>query len=261
MTTATQKPAAAMPRTMRVEHCMGTVFSIDVRDCGDWEAPIADVVAWLHRVDATFSTYKRYSDISRMQRSELRLVDADPTVAQVLDLCAAIEPETRGHFTARVGRTIDPTGLVKGWAIDRAGALLAANGATNFAINGGGDVLLRGHASPGRDWRVGIVDPHDRSRLITAAVGHDLAVASSGVAERGDHIVDPYTGAPADTDLAAATVVGPSIVRADAYATAAFVMGSAAHAWITGIEGYELLTVSNDGDVVTSARWPDPDTA
>jgi thiamine biosynthesis lipoprotein len=240
-----------------VEHCMGTVFSFDIRDAGTWTAAVAESVAWLHRADAIFSTYRRDSDITRMQRGELRLADADAMVAEVLALCADVEMTTRGHFTARRGRTLDPTGLVKGWAIQHAGRILAGHGAVNFAINGGGDVLASGHAAPGRAWHVGIADPRDRTKLITAVRGHDFAVATSGVAERGRHILDPFTSAPAQEALACVTVVGPSILLADAYATAAFVMGPDAGAWMDTVGGYELCSVTAAGALTTSTHWAD----
>lgn len=245
------------PPVKHVEHCMGTVFSLDIRDAGRWTVALAETIAWLHRADAIFSTYKLDSDISRMQRGVLRLADADPSVAEVLDLCADVETRTRGYFTARRGRTLDPTGLVKGWAIDRAGDILRNHGARNFAINGGGDILARGFAAPGQMWHVGIADPHDRTELITTVRGHDFAVATSGVAERGQHIIDPFNGLAATATLESATVVGPSIIDADAYATAAFVMGTDAPRWMDTIEGYELVAVTNQGTLMTSARWAD----
>ncbi|HST64307.1 MAG TPA: FAD:protein FMN transferase [Mycobacteriales bacterium] len=239
-------------RTVHVEHCMGTVFSIDVRDPGDWGDAIAAVVARLHHLDAVFSTYRPDSDISRLRRRELRLTDADPDVAVVLDLCAELQRETGGHFSALAAGRIDPTGLVKGWAVEEASRMLRAYGAGNHAVNGGGDVQLAGEAGPGREWTVGVVDPLDRGRILTTITGRDLAVATSGTAERGAHIVDPFTGRPV-THLAAATVTGPSLTRADAYATAAFVLGPAAIDWIATRPGYAVLLVRPDGSVQEAA--------
>jgi len=122
-------------------------------------------------------------------------------------------------------------------------------------VNGGGDVQLAGEAAPGRPWTVGIVDPRDRTRLLTTVEGRDFAVASSGVAERGSHIQDPFTGRAA-TGLAGVTVVGPSLTRADAYATAAFVMGRDAVRWIDTVPGYAALVVTPEGHWARSAGWP-----
>ena len=246
---------ATVARSVHVEHCMGTVFSIDVRGAGDWTDAIADVVGWLHHVDAVFSTYRPGSDISRLQRRELRRTDADPDVAVVLDLCAEVQRETGGHFSALTGGRIDPTGLVKGWAVEEASRRLRRHGSASHAVNGGGDIQLAGEAEPGRVWTVGISDPHDRSRVLTAVSGRDFAVATSGTSERGAHLTDPFTGRPV-THLAAATVTGPSLTRADAYATAAFVMGPTALDWIDTVPGHAALLVDTSGHPYGSGAWP-----
>lgn len=246
-------PAPA--RWVHVEHCMGTAFTIDIRDPGQWDAAVADVVAWLHRVDAVFSCYRQDSDISRIQRRELRAADADPEVLTVLELCSQVQLESGGAFTAMPHGRLDPTGLVKGWAIERASQRLRAHGCANHAVNGGGDLQLAGVAAPGRPWQVGISDPHARGRILRTLSCRDCAVATSGTSERGAHIVDRITGrSPAA--LAAASIVGPSLTFADAYATAAFVMGEAALGWIEGIAGYAALLVTADGRVITSRGWP-----
>jgi thiamine biosynthesis lipoprotein len=246
---------SSLDRTLRVEHCMGTVFSIDVRTPGDWSAALDQVIAGLHRVDAVFSTYRADSDICRMHRRELRLADADPMVAEVLDLCARAQAETDGAFSATWNGRLDPTGIVKGWAVERASEQLRARGAVDHCVNGGGDVQLSGEARPGEAWTVGIADPLDRTRVLTTVRGRDLAVAGSGTAERGAHVLDPFTGAPV-TAFASATVVGPSITFADAYATAALVMGAAALPWIDGLPEYSCLLVAADGRIRASSRWP-----
>jgi thiamine biosynthesis lipoprotein len=243
-----------LARTVRVEHCMGTAFTIDVRDPGDWNDAIADVVGWLHRVDTVFSTYRPDSDINRIQRRELRVEDAHPEVGRVLDLCAQVQVATGGAFSAMPQGRLDPTGLVKGWAVERASLLLRDHGARNHGVNGGGDLQLAGEAAPGRPWVVGISDPRDRSRIASTVTGRDFAVATSGAAERGQHILDPFTARPA-AGLASATVVGPSLTFADAYATAAFVLGRQATRWIEDVEGYQALLIDTDGATSASRGW------
>ena len=250
--------AVERPRTLHVEHCMGTVFSIDVRGQGDWGEALGDVVAWLHRVDAVFSTYRSDSDVSRISRGELAVDDADPDVALVLDLCQLVEEETGGAFTVHWNPAVDPdpTGLVKGWAIEQAGHILAAHGSRNHAVNGGGDIQMAGGPAPGQPWRVGISDPFDRSRVLAVVAGRDLAVATSGIAERGNHIVG---GRAAAGELAGVTVVGPSLTRADAYATAAFVMGRQSVEWLEALPDHEGLVVFADRTVATTPGFPAAD--
>jgi thiamine biosynthesis lipoprotein len=214
-----------------VEHVMG----MPVRVEGDVDA--ARVFAWLRWVDATFSTYRADSEISRLDRGELD--DPHPLVREVLARCEELRVETGGLFDARAGGRLDPSGYVKGWAVERG----AACGRGRFLIDAGGDVLLRG------TWRVGIRHPYARDRLAAALVLTDCAVATSGTYERGAHIVDPRTGRPA-TGLSSVTVVGRDLGTADAFATAAFVAGDPA--WTA-----PLAAMSIAGDrVFTTATWP-----
>ncbi|HET6910467.1 MAG TPA: FAD:protein FMN transferase [Mycobacteriales bacterium] len=234
-------------RTLHVEECMGTVFTIDIRDPGaTWDEAIGEVVAWLHHVDEVFSTYRVGSDISRICRNEISPSGADPLVAEVLELCVEVQRETGGYFSAMHSGRLDPTGLVKGWAIERASDLLREHGSANHAVNGGGDIQFAGEPMPGDPWQVGLVDPFDPRRLLEVVHGRDFAVATSGTAERGAHLVDPFTG-HAVTDLASVSVVGRSLTRVDAYATAAFAMGAHAQPWLESQTGYEGLVVAADG--------------
>jgi thiamine biosynthesis lipoprotein len=214
--------------TRHVEHCMGTVFSFAIADEGDWTEPLARAVAWLHHVDATFSTYRDDSAISRLRRGE---VVQDPLVDEVLELCEHYESETGGAFSAHLPDGLDPSGLVKGWAIERASDLLREHGSRNHAVGGGGDMQLAGEPEHVRPWHVGIADPFDSSRVVTTVEGRDLAVATSGTAERGLHIVDPRTGQPAQ-GFASVTVTGPTLTRVDVAATAAFVLGADGATWL-----------------------------
>jgi thiamine biosynthesis lipoprotein len=205
-----------------------------------------------------FSTYKHDSDISRLRRRELTVARAHPDVAAVLDLCAEVEIETDGYFTTFPDGALDPTGLVKGWAIEQAGRVLQAHGSRNHAVNGGGDIQMAGEAAPGRPWTIGISDPFDPTRIVTTVTGCDFAVATSGVAERGAHIIDPHAGTPA-TELASVTVTGRSLTRVESYATAAFAMGTEALDWIEGLSGYEAFIVLPDGTTASTTGFHRPD--
>ncbi|GAB3979077.1 hypothetical protein GCM10029978_073490 [Actinoallomurus acanthiterrae] len=242
-----------MTARKHVEHCMGTVFSFDLREPYPEDGALGEAVRGLHRVDATFSTYRPDSDISRLARGEVTAGDCAPEVGEILALCERLTEETGGCFSAYPGGTLDPSGVVKGWAIERADGLLRAAGSLNHHINGGGDIRLAGGPEPGRPWRVGIADPLRPGGVATVIAGRDMAVATSGTAERGAHILDPRTGRPAASGLASVTVVGPSLTLADAYATAAFVMGEAARDWIEGLPGYEAYAIGLDGRTWTTA--------
>lgn len=223
---------------------MGTAFSM-VADVGEG---IEAAVARLHAIDAAFSTYRPDSVISRMARGER--VGYDAEVAEVLERCAEIEADTDGAFSSRPDGRLDPGGWVKGWAIEEVSRLLSAAGSRNHLIVGGGDVQARGEPEPGRPWTVGIADPRRPGRYAALVSGHDFAVATSGTAERGNHIIDPVIGRPA-TGFASVTLIGDRIARTDAYATAVFAMGpNRGLAWVEERDGYEAYAVLPDGRTV-----------
>ncbi|MFC5655542.1 FAD:protein FMN transferase [Streptomyces nogalater] len=239
---------------------MGTVFSIDVRggDPGAVRAALAKAVRGLHAADAAFSTYREDSDVSRLGRGELTVSRCAPEVAEVLGLAAEAERVSGGWFSTRYRGAPDPTGIVKGWAAERAARELAAvAGVRGVAVNGGGDVQLLGAPEPGRAWRVGVADPLRAGGLaavVSAAGAREWAVATSGTAERGAHIVDPRTGRPAVTDLVAVTVVGPGLAFADCWATAAFAMGTREGlSWLESLPDAEGLLITTDGEARCTA--------
>ena len=257
--------AGAQPGRLRhAEHVMGTVVSFDVpawagrdrsdpHDPGDPGTPgftgaLGGAVRWLHWVDATFSPYRDDSDVSRLGRGSLALAACAPELAEVLAACADVSALSGGYFTTTPGGRFDPSGYVKGWAIERAAAMLTASGSAQHTVNGGGDVQCVGLRGPGQPWRVGIAHPLRPGSLALVVSGQDFAVATSGTAERGPHIINPHTGQPA-TGLASMTVVGASLAAADAYATAAFAMGPAARDWIQSVAGYEAFAVTGTGEV------------
>ena len=171
--------------------------------------------------------------------------------------CAELCDETGGYFDvrARASLQLDPSGLVNGWSVDRAAALLDAAGATSYAVNAGGDIRLRGGALPENVWRVGIQHPLERDRVAAVVQTRDLAIATSGAYERGEHVIDPHTRRP-PTDVLSVTVTGPDLATADGYATAAFAMGSRGAQWTAGLSGYESMVILAEGRVLSTPGFP-----
>ncbi|MFE0823852.1 FAD:protein FMN transferase [Streptomyces sp. NPDC058847] len=234
---------------------MGTVFSFDVRggEPTAVRAALDEAVAGLRRADEVFSTYREDSEVSRLARGETTLAECVPEVAEVLELAAEAERVSDGWFSASYRGRLDPTGIVKGWAVECAARRVAAAGASGVSVNGGGDVQLLGTPGAGRPWRVGVSDPLRPSGLaavVSAAGAAELAVATSGTAERGAHIVDPRTGHPAVTDLVSVTVVAARLTWADCWATAAFAMGAREGLrWLEALDGVEGLLVTAGDEV------------
>jgi len=258
------------PEFFRVEQIMGMPILIDVRDPDVDPAVLDRAFAWLRQVDARFSTYMTDSEISRLNRGELILADVHPDVREVLARCEELRAETGGYFDIRApslasGETaaspagatgsVDPSGLVKGWAVARAAAILDEAGARNYCINAGGDIAARGRPAPEPHWRIGIQHPLLRDQLAAVVAITDQAIATSGAYERGAHIIDPRTGNPPE-DVLSVTIIGPDLATADAYATAAYAMGKHGPGWTARLTGYEAMTILADETVLSTMGFP-----
>lgn len=252
-----------------VEQIMGMPISIHLRGAGltgsqrPDGAPSSTIEGAVHaafdalrEVDATFSTYRADSEISRLARGELRLRDATAPVREVARLCREAREITQGWFDAdrpdgAGGRTFDPTGLVKGWAVQRACTQLATGLPENdVLVNAGGDIAVWCAREDGEAWRLGIENPLDRTALLATLELRTGGLATSGTAARGHHIYSPATGSAA-TELASVSVIGPSLMWADVYATAAFARGTGAVDWLRTLSDHTWLVVDCDGTVTT----------
>ena len=246
------------------EHVMGTVVSFAVlpgvpspgkpdrapsgREPA-WPDPAAAIRAActrLHEADAVFSTWDPRSPLSRLRGGSISEADGPPILGEVRAVCETARDISGGWFDPwAMPGGYDPTGLVKGWAVDRALDALRDAGVPAALVNGGGDLAAFGGPAPGEPWRTGIRHPW-RPAALAAVLEVRGAVATSGTYERGPHLVDPHTGRPA-CRAASATVTGPSLAMADALATALAVGGDAALEAIEGLAGYAGYLIRPDG--------------
>jgi FAD:protein FMN transferase len=258
-TTTTTAGTGGVRTPMRryVAHVMGMPISLALRGRHADDARAADAwtaaLAVLRDADRVFSTYRADSVISRLGRGEIALADCPPEVAaqvrEVLALGDAAERDSGGAFAVRRGGALDPSGVVKGWAADRAAATLAALPDTDFCLSAGGDLTCRTLDPAAAPWRIGIEDPHDPTGLVAVVPVHTGAVATSGAARRGAHIVDARTGRP-PVGVASVTVIGMSLTTVDVDATAAYALGPDAANWLK-TRGATALVVHADGATTT----------
>ena len=245
-------------------------------------AAIAAACQVLHRCDAVFSTWDTGSPVSRFRRGEATLGQMPPEFHEVLRECHAARGASGGWFDPwAMPGGFDPTGLVKGWATERALGVLRDAGLPGALVNGGGDVAAFGSPAGGQRWRVGIRHPwragraggrgRDRPGPVTEERGLEpaggsgpcapgarprgkgvpprasiAAAATSGSYERGAHLIDPATGRPVSR-AASATVTGPSLALADALATGVAVGGDEALAAVARLAGYAAYLIRPDG--------------
>jgi thiamine biosynthesis lipoprotein len=247
----------ALPGVRRVAQIMGMPIVLDVRDERRDEDAIEAVFDWLRVVDGRFSTYRADSDVSRLNRDEVMRAETHDDVREVLDRCDELRRLTNGYFDMRYAGpdTVDPSGLVKGWAVDRGAALLDEAGVCNYALNAGGDMRLRGGALPAPRWSIGIEHPRLPQEIAAALDLTDVAVATSGAYVRGEHVLDPHSHEP-PRDVLSVTIIGPELATADAFATAAFAMGAAGPRWTAGLRGYEAMTILTDDRVLCTPGFP-----
>lgn len=240
-----------------------------------WQSVIKD----LSEADRIFSTYRPESVISRFNRGELTMEECPPAVHEVLAIAAAAERQSSGAFsvwlprpkasarppvtastaTARqpgpdlnesdlfdtVGpgcRWLDPSGVVKGWAVERASRRLAELADTDYCLAAGGDLICRVRDPISPAWQIGIEDPTQPDQLIGLVPIRCGAVATSGTAHRGEHLLDARTGKAA-TGVCSVTVIGPSLTWADIDATAAYALGTEAADWLRTRTGQSALVV------------------
>jgi thiamine biosynthesis lipoprotein len=242
--------ATETPAVSHAEPVMGTVVSFAVVPGGQSGRAVAEAIgaacAALHQADAIFSTFDPHSPVSRLRRGAARLGDLPAEVAEVLELCAGARQASGGWFDPwAIPAGVDPTGLVKGWAVERALAVLREAGMAAAMVNGGGDIAVFGAPAPGQAWRAGIGHPW-RPGALAAILEVTAAVATSGSYERGPHLLSPFTGQPASR-AASATITGPSLALADALATALAVGGDEVLATVAGLDGYAGYLIRPDG--------------
>lgn len=241
-----------MTKLVHPEEVWGTVVVIDLRSNSLGQEVLADacdrIVAYLHEVDRLFSTYREDSEISALRSGRLKIEDASPLVKEIWRLCLVARDFTEGAFDAWAARGgFDPSGYVKGWAADQALAIARSAGIEHTQVNAGGDLSLLGGTESGGPWRIGIRHPDDEKEIAQVVELSDGAIATSGIYERGAHIIDPWTGLPA-LGARSATVVGPDGGIADALATALVVAGRGGAHWFLKMTQYSAWVVDRHGD-------------
>ena len=250
-----------------IEVCMGTTFRFAGRsNFNEFETNdlIHRACEILHEADRTFSLYKPDSPLSQLSRGETRVADCPPVVGEIWDACEEWEKRTDGWFSAMTPQnTFDPSGVVKAWAAKRAAEYIYEAGIKDFTMNAGGDVWLSKDLSADLDWRIAISKPisiaSPDAGVLTVIDLKDTkfrAMATSGSAERGQHIWNPKAaGKEAPTELVQVSVVADDLITADVWATAAFAAGIRGIALLNAAPGIEALFVLANGDLAATDNF------
>ncbi len=203
---------------------------------------------YLITVDVRFSTYKEDSEISRINRGEIEHDAISTDMREVFALAEKTKKDTNGYFDIRnPDGHLDPSGIVKGWAIRNAAALIRETGHENFMVNAGGDIATSGKNAEGKEWSVGIRSPFNVNEIVKVVYPCGKGVATSGSYIRGSHIYNPH--APEETliDIVSITIIGPDVLEADRFATAVFAMGKDGISFIENLSGFEGYAIGKNG--------------
>lgn len=225
---------------------MGMPITVELVDARD-ETPIKQVFSYFRAVDARFSPYKKHSELNELNRAPANHKPSSE-MQEVLKLCAQTKDLTGGYFDIkRQDGTLDPSGLVKGWAIDNAARLLKDAGLSDFYIEAGGDIVAEGHSELNQPWVVGIRSPFEIDQIVKTIKLTGQGIATSGTYIRGQHIYNPLDNYATPTGVASLSVIGPNIFEADRMATAAFAMSERGVSFIASLPGFEAYQIDQRG--------------
>lgn len=138
-----------------------------------------------------------------------------------------------GKLQVKPGTSIDLSGAIKGFAVDRASEYLIKKGISSAMVNGGGNIRVIGKNIKGLPWKLGIVDPRATDEIVGYLYLDDDSTSTSGDyqsffikdGKRYHHLLDPHTGYPVDSGCSGVTIVSKSAATADMLSTTAFVLG------------------------------------
>ena len=227
---------------------MGMHITVEIVDKRVTSKIFEEIFSYFTAVDKQFSTYKDDSEIMRINRGEISKDNYSFEMQEIFSLSEKTKQETFGYFDIKKpDGTLDPSGIVKGWAIKNAAKILLKKGYRNFCIDAGGDVQSCGLNKEGNIWSIGIRNPFKEEEIIKVVHVGDKGVATSGSYVRGQHIYNPHMPENKLLDVVSLTVIGSDILQADRFATAAFAMGKEGINFIEQLPGFEGYAIDAEG--------------
>jgi thiamine biosynthesis lipoprotein len=233
---------------------MGMPITVEIVDAWANAQAFDEVYDYFYDVDQTFSPFKEMSEVSQVNRGELRLEDTCADMQTILELAELTREQTGGFFDVWHKGKFDPCGIVKGWAIDEAASLLYRNGFRDFYVDAGGDVQVYGRNAENQYWTVGICHPFELDKIVKRVALDDRGIATSGSYLRGAHIYNPHSSAPLD-EIVSITVIGEDVLEADRMATAAFAMGRIGIHFVEKLPGFEAYMIDAQGQATMTSGF------
>jgi thiamine biosynthesis lipoprotein len=233
---------------------MGMPITVKITAANVPRKVFAEVFDWFASVDARYSPYKPDSEVSRINAG-LPESEWSNEMKAVLARCEKTKLQTRGYFDVYHKGRLDPSGLVKGWAVKAASDLLRKRRYEHFYIDAGGDIQAQGQNADHLPWRIGIRNPAKRDEIIKVVSASGKGVATSGAYVRGDHIYNPLDSYRPACGVTSITVIGPDVYEADRFATAAYAMGADGAVFIAELKGFEAYMITPDGTAVMTPNF------
>lgn len=228
---------------------MGMPVTVNVVDKNVTDEDINEVFSYFHYIDNKFSTYKKNSEISQINRGEIREKDFSADMKKILSLCEETKKETNGFFDINNNGFLDPSGIVKGYAINEGANILKNKGFKNIYVEIAGDIQVFGKDEKGEDWKIGIKNPFNFDEIVKVVSLSSRGIATSGTYIRGSHIYNPKDKNK-KTDIVSVTIIAPNVYEADRFATAVFVMGEAGLKFIGTLNGFEGYIIRRDKQAI-----------
>lgn len=226
---------------------MGMPVVIEVIDDTITEEVFEKVFTYLQYVDRTFSPYKADSEVSAINAHTVLPYDYSSDMKAILAASEETKKLTDGYFDISKDGKIDPSGIVKGWAIYNAAKILESHGFTNYCVEIAGDIELSGLNDQRTAWRIGIRNPFKHDEIVKVITLLKGGIATSGTYEQGQHIYNPKDTTQKLDEVVSITVIGPNIFDADRFATAAFAMQRDGISFIERLKGFEAYMIDRDG--------------
>lgn len=225
---------------------MGMPITIEITNYVANE-PFDQLFNYFRQVDERYSTYKADSEISRINKGLINPDQYSTEMIEVLRLCEETKQLSGGYFDIKHDDQLDPSGLVKGWAIDNAAKMLKTMGFSDFYVEAGGDIQVEGNNADGLPWQVGIRNPFNIKQIVKVVSLRGQGIATSGTYLRGDHIYNPKDSSDKLSSIKSLTVIGPNIFEADRLATAAYAMGKHGSLFLDALKGFESYQIDETG--------------
>jgi len=227
---------------------MNMPITVEIADAAALPGQLEATYAHFAAVDRRFSFFRPDSEISLYNRGEITETQLSPELREIFTLAQHTKIQSHGYFDIRrPDGLLNPSGIVKGWAIRNAARLLRDSGLRHFYVDAGGDIQSMGLNADGQPWVIGIRNPFNDAEIIKAVKPQGRGMATSGSYVRGAHIYNPHRTNTELAEIISLTVLGKDVLEADRFATAAFAMGQTGINFIEDMPDLEGYAVARDG--------------